>query len=33
MKRLLDNMFCEDQPPDWVIVNGTSVLLTALEKR
>lgn len=33
IKRLLDNMFETDEPPDWVIVNGTYVLLTALEKK
>ncbi|XP_019861189.1 PREDICTED: serine/threonine-protein phosphatase 6 regulatory subunit 3-like [Amphimedon queenslandica] len=33
IKRLLDNMFSVDDPPDWVIINGTYVLLTALEKR
>ena len=33
MKRLLANMFSSEQPSDVVIVNGISVLLTALERR
>lgn len=33
IKRLLDNMFEVEEPPDWVIINGTFILLTALEKR
>ena len=33
MKRLLANMFSSDHPSDVVIVNGISVLLTALERR
>ena len=39
IKHLLHNMFNvegeeeREGPPDWVIVNGTNVLLTALERR
>ena len=33
MKRLLANMFSSEHPSDVVIVNGISVLLTALERR
>ena len=33
MKRLLENMFSSESPSDVVIVNGISVLLTALERR
>ncbi|XP_064396518.1 serine/threonine-protein phosphatase 6 regulatory subunit 3-like isoform X2 [Halichondria panicea] len=33
LQRLLDNMFSSETPKDVVIVNGISVLLTALEKR
>jgi serine/threonine-protein phosphatase 6 regulatory subunit 3 len=31
--KLLFNMFEEDDPPDWVIINGVAVLLTALERK
>ena len=33
MKRLLDNMFISESPPDHIVVSGIQFLLTCLERR
>ena len=33
IERLLKNIFDVNEPPDWTVINGVAVILTALEKR